>query len=134
MNRLSLQKRSQIIGLLVEGSSLRAASRLADVSINTVTKLLVDVGAACPEYQDKALRNLTCKRVQIDEIWAFVYAKQRTAPLEKWAAGEAGDIWTWTAIDAETTWFRPGWLVAVMGMRPKSLYATSRTAWQTASS
>jgi IS1 family transposase len=110
MNKLPIAKRAQILGLLVEGNSLRAASRLADVSINTVTKLLVDVGAACSEYQDKALRNLPCKRIQIDEIWSFVYAKARNASMEKWAAGEAGDIWTWTAIDADTK-LVPSWLV-----------------------
>lgn len=102
MNRLPPAKRAQILGLLVEGNSLRATSRLADVSINTVTKLLVDVGAACSEYQDKALRNLPCKRVQIDEIWAFVYSKERNAPDDKKIAKEAGDIWTWTAICADT--------------------------------
>lgn len=102
MNRLPLSKRAQILGMLVEGMSLRATSRLADCSINTVTKLLVDVGAACGEYQDKTLRNLASKRVQCDEIWAFVYAKQKNAPAEMKAAGQAGDIWTWTAIDADT--------------------------------
>ncbi|MGE0735105.1 MAG: IS1 family transposase [Alphaproteobacteria bacterium] len=100
MNKLPLVKRAQILGLLVEGNSLRAASRLADVSINTVTKLLVDLGKACSEYQDKALRNLTCKRLQLDEIWSFVYAKQKNVPENK--KGSAGDIWTWTAIDADT--------------------------------
>ncbi|MEX2149029.1 MAG: IS1 family transposase [Steroidobacteraceae bacterium] len=110
MNKLSIQKCAQILGRLVEGNSLRAKSRLADVSINTVTKLLVDVGTACSVYQDKALRNLPCKRIQIDEIWSFVYAKARNASMEKWAAGEAGDIWTWTAIDADTK-LVPSWLV-----------------------
>ncbi len=102
MNKLPLTKRAQILGLLVEGNSLRATSRLADCSINTVTKLLVDVGTACAAYQDKTLRNLTCKRIQCDEIWAFVYAKNKNAPPEMMAAGEAGDIWTWTALDAQT--------------------------------
>jgi lambda repressor-like predicted transcriptional regulator len=83
MNKLPLAKRAQIIGLLVEGNSLRAASRLADCSINTVTKLLVDVGAACAAYQDKALRGLACKRVQCDEIWAFCYAKDKNVPKDK---------------------------------------------------
>jgi len=110
MNRLPIEKRAQVLGLLVEGNSLRAASRLADVSINTVTKLLVDVGRACSEYQHKALRNLPCKRVQIDEIWSFVYSKERTAPEEKKMAGEAGDLWTWTAICADTK-IVPSWLV-----------------------
>ena len=71
MNRLSLQDRAKILGFLVEGNSMRAASRMADVSINTITKLLVDVGYACAQYQDKALRNLASKRIQCDEIWSF---------------------------------------------------------------
>ena len=101
MNKLTIQKRAQIIGMLVEGNSLRSVSRMADCSINTVTKLLRDVGTACSEYQDGALRNLPCKRVQCDEIWSFVYAKERNAAPQMKAAGEAGDIWTWTAICAD---------------------------------
>lgn len=108
MNRLDITKRAQIIGLLVEGNSLRAASRLADVSINTVTKLLVDVGTACAAYQDQALRNLPCKRVQVDEIWSFVYAKQRNVP--NGMEDRAGDVWTWTAICADTK-LVPSWHV-----------------------
>jgi IS1 family transposase len=99
MNRLTTQKRAQILGLLVEGMSLRAASRVADVSINTVTKLLVDVGTACAEFQDQALRNLPCLRVQCDEIWSFVGAKQKN--VANGAAGY-GDVWTWTALCADT--------------------------------
>jgi len=110
MNRLPLAKRAQIIGLLVEGNSLRAASRLADVSINTVTKLLVDTGRACSDYQDQALRNLPCKLLQLDEIWSFVYAKQRNVPDAKGAPEFAGDVWTWTALDAETKLI-PSWMV-----------------------
>jgi IS1 family transposase len=102
MNNLPLAKRAQILGLLVEGNSLRATSRLADCSINTVTKLLVDVGTVCAEYQDKTLRNLKCKRIQCDEIWSFVYAKAKNADPDMKAAGQAGDVWTWTAIDADT--------------------------------
>jgi IS1 family transposase len=109
MNKLPIAKRAQILGLLVEGNSLRATSRLADCSINTVTKLLIDVGTACSEYQNKTLRNLTCKRIQCDEIWSFVYAKAKNATPEMKAAGEAGDVWTWTALDADTklmiSWF-----------------------------
>lgn len=102
MNRLPAEKRAQIIGMLVEGMSLRAVSRLADCSINTVTKLLVDVGTACAEHQDTALRNLPCKRVQCDEIWSFVYARDKNASQEMKDAGLAGDIWTWTALCADT--------------------------------
>jgi hypothetical protein len=108
MNRLDISKRAQILGLLVEGNSLRAASRLADVSINTVTKLLVDVSRAASAYQDKALRGLPCKRVQVDEIWSFVYAKAKNVPDNK--IGSAGDVWTWTAICADTK-LALSWLV-----------------------
>jgi IS1 family transposase len=102
MNRLPLERRAQIIGLLAEGNSLRAASRLADVSINTVTKLLLDVGAACEEYQDKTVRGLKTKRIQCDEIWAFVYAKAKNLPEKYRGAAGCGDVWTWTALDADT--------------------------------
>lgn len=102
MNRMSLAQRAQILGFFVEGMSLRAASRLADCSINTVTKLLVDVGMACAEFQDKALRNLPCRRVQCDEIWSFVGSKQKNVPAEHQGEFGWGDVWTWTAIDADT--------------------------------
>lgn len=109
MNKLSPAKRAQILGMLCEGLSMRAASRLADVSINTVTKLLIDVGQAASEYQDKALRRLPCKNVQIDEIWAFVGAKARNATEAQKAEG-MGDVWTWTAICADTKVI-PSWYV-----------------------
>ena len=102
MNRMPIAKRAQILGFLVEGMSLRAASRLADCSINTVTKLLVEVGQACAEYGDRNLRNLPCKRVQCDEIWSFVGAKQRNVPADQQDEFGIGDVWTWTAIDADT--------------------------------
>lgn len=102
MNRLSIEKRIQIVSMLVEGNSLRSVSRMADVSINTVTKLLVDIGIACADYQDGALRGLTCKQLQVDEIWSFCYAKQRNVPVEHKDEFGYGDVWTWTAIDADT--------------------------------
>jgi IS1 family transposase len=102
MNRMSLAKRAQILGFLVEGMSLRAASRLADCSINTVIKLLVEVGQACAEYGDRTLRNLPCRRVQCDEIWSFVGAKQKNVPADRQGEFGMGDVWTWTAIDADT--------------------------------
>ncbi len=109
MNKLTTQKRAQIIGCLVEGNSLRATARMTGVAINTVVKLLIDAGDACWAYQDKTLRNLTCQRVQVDEIWSFVYAKQRNVPEEFKGQFGYGDVWTWTAIDADTklvpTWF-----------------------------
>ena len=117
MNRMPIAKRAQILGFLVEGMSLRAASRLADCSINTVTKLLVDVGMACAEYQDAKLRNLTCRRVQCDEIWSFVGAKQKNVPSERAAEFGVGDVWTWTAIDADTKLIA-SWMVGTRGAEP----------------
>jgi IS1 family transposase len=110
MNRLPLAKRAQILNCLVEGNSLRAASRLADVSINTVYKLLTDAGEACLAYQDQAFRNLPCKRLQLDEIWSFIYTKQRKVMLAKAAPETAGDVWTWVAICADTK-LVPSWRV-----------------------
>ena len=102
MNRMPLAERAKILGLLVEGMSLRAVSRVADCSINTVTRLLVDVGTACAKYQDKMLHNLPCKRVQCDEIWSFVGSKQKNVPADQQNVFGTGDVWTWTAICADT--------------------------------
>lgn len=102
MNVLPIEKKAQILHLLVEGNSMRATSRIADCSINTVTKLLVDAGTACNEYQDKVMRNLTCKRIQCDEIWAFCYCKQKNVAPEMEGVLGHGDVWTWTAIDPVT--------------------------------
>src|SRR5438132_6516298 len=110
MNRLHRERRAQIVGLLVEGASLRAASRLADVSLNTTTKLLLDVGAAAEAYQDRTLRNLKCRRIQCDEIWSFVYAKTKNVPQDHAGEFGYGDVWTWVAIDAETK-LVPSWAV-----------------------
>ena len=110
MNKLPRQKRVEIISQLVEGMSLRSVMRTTGVSINTVTKLLIDAGRACSEYQDRHLRGLTCKRIQVDEIWAFCYAKQRNVPAAKSAPDQAGDIWTWAAIDADNK-LAISWLV-----------------------
>lgn len=102
MNRLPIEKRAQIIGMLVEGNSMRAVSRMAGCSINTVTKLLEEVGFACNMYQSEHLRNLTCKQIQCDEIWAFCYSKEKNvAPADKGVLGH-GDVWTYTALDADT--------------------------------
>lgn len=103
MNKLPIQKRVHIIQLLVEGNSLRSTSRIADVSINTVTKLLCDVGAACEKFHDEKVKEVKSQRVQCDEIWSFVYSKQKNADKIKAVPdGGAGDVWTWTAIDAES--------------------------------
>ena len=102
MNKLTRTARAQILGLMVEGMSIRAISRATGASKNTVVKLLEDAGEAFADYQDRTLRNLTCKRIQCDEIWAFCYAKAKNVPAAKAAPEGAGDIWTWTAIDADS--------------------------------
>jgi IS1 family transposase len=102
MNKLSRTERAKILGLMVEGMSLRAISRVTGASKNTVVKLLEDAGEAFSDYQDRTMRNLTCKRIQVDEIWAFVYAKAKNVKTAKTAPEEAGDIWAWMAIDADT--------------------------------
>jgi len=102
MNRLSTEKRAQILSMLVEGSSVRATSRMAGVAINTVQKLLLDVGEACAAYQDEHLRDLSCKTIEADEIWSFVYSKQKNIPEELRGQFGVGDVWTWTALDADT--------------------------------
>ena len=102
MNQLSREQRIRIISALVEGNSLRATARMCDVAFNTVLKLLPQIGAACAEYQDKALRNLSSKRIQCDEIWSFCYAKEKNVPTEKRGEFGFGDVWTWVATDPDT--------------------------------
>src|SRR5665213_2508374 len=110
MNKLTTEKRAEILRLMAEGMSIRSIVRVTGASKNTVAKLLVNAGCAVAEYQDRVLRNLSCKRVQVDEIWAFCYAKQKNVPTAKAAPEGAGDIWTWVAIDADTK-LVPSWLV-----------------------
>src|SRR6202167_3718654 len=102
MNRLPRDKRIQILSMLCEGSSMRSVSRVADVSINTVSKLLVEAGEACAVYHDMTVRNVRARRVQCDEIWSFCYAKQANKMTAKAAPVRAGDVWTWTALDSES--------------------------------
>jgi IS1 family transposase len=102
MNTMLLQKKTQILQLLVEGNSMRSIERIVGCSINTVTKLLEDAGAACAAYHDANVRNLRSKRVQCDEIWAFCYAKNKNVKAAVAAPEGAGDVWTWTAIDADS--------------------------------
>jgi IS1 family transposase len=101
MNKLSTEKRAEILTMVCEGNSMRSTSRMADVSINTVSKLLVDAGLVCAAYHDENIQSLKSKRVQCDEIWAFCGAKNKNATPEQKAAGW-GDVWTWTAIDADS--------------------------------
>lgn len=110
MNVLPIEKRAQILRLLVEGNSMRATSRIADVSINTVTKLLVDAGTACLAFQDEAIRNNNSKRVECDEIWSFCGLKEKNVPEEFKGQKGYGDCYTWTAIDADSK-LAISWLV-----------------------
>lgn len=110
MNVLPVDKRAQILHLLVEGNSMRATSRIAAVSINTVTKLLVDAGTACLAFQDEAIRNINSKRVQCDEIWSFCGSKEKNVAEENKGVLGYGDCYTWTAIDADTK-LAISWLV-----------------------
>ncbi|OFW00353.1 MAG: transposase [Acidobacteria bacterium RIFCSPLOWO2_02_FULL_68_18] len=102
MNKLPVAKRAQILSLFCEGTSMRAVSRLADVSINTVTKLLVDAGRLCAALHDDRVRGVKAQRVQVDEIWSFTYAKAKNVPKAKKAPAGAGDTWTWTGLDADS--------------------------------
>lgn len=110
MNRLSSEDRTKVLHLLLEGNSLRATARISDISYNTVCKLFVDAGCVAAVYQDEVLRDLPCKRLQLDEIWSFVYAKQKNVKGSKAAPSDAGDAWTWVAIDADTK-LVPSWRV-----------------------
>jgi IS1 family transposase len=113
MNKLSLDHQAQVIRVLCEGNSIRSTARITNTAINTVVRLLKEVGDACGKYQDIFLRNLPCKHVQCDEIWSFCYAKQKNVPENKQGKLGYGDVWTWTAIDADTKLII-SWLV---GMR-----------------
>jgi IS1 family transposase len=110
MNKLSREKRIQIVNAIVEGNSIRATARMCDVAFNTVLKFIPEIGKACADYQDTVLRNLTCKRIQCDEIWNFCYAKEKNVPAEMKGKFGYGDVWTWVAIDADTK-LVPTWLV-----------------------
>jgi len=102
MNKLPLAKRAQILSMLVEGSSMRSVSRVCDVSINTVTKLLEDAGEACVEHHDQTVRGVKATKVQCDEIWSFCYSKQKNVATAKRKDMAWGDVWTWTALEADT--------------------------------
>ncbi len=110
MNRLSTERRGQVIACLVEGMSIRSTVWVTGVAKNTIVKLLVELGDACAEYQDRMLRNLPCDRFECDEIWSFCYAKAKNVPIKHEDEWGCGDVWTWTSIDAETK-LVPSWLV-----------------------
>ena len=110
MNKLSIQDRVQILKCLAEGVGVNAAARMTGKSKNTVLKLLADVGEACALYQDRAMNNLPCKRVQVDEIWSFIGAKQKNVRRNDEAHAEYGDAYTFTAIDPDTK-LMPCWFL-----------------------
>ena len=110
MNKLPNQTRTQILSMLVEGSSLRSISRITGVSINTVSKLLVDAGKVCSDFHDQNVVGVKSKSLQCDEIWSFCYAKQKSLKTATAAPELSGDVWTWTAIDADTKLIA-SWLV-----------------------
>ncbi len=110
MNKLTTAERVQVVAALCEGNSMRSVARMTGIARNTITKLLVDLGDACAKYQHEHLRNLSCKRIEADEIWSFVYAKQKNVPFDMHGEFGVGDVWTFTAIDAETK-LVPSWLV-----------------------
>jgi IS1 family transposase len=120
-NVLKTAKRAAIVSALVEGNSIRATARMVGVSKDTVMKLLVDLGRACAEYQDRTFRNLTCRRLQCDEIWSFCYAKEKNVPLADRYRFGIGDVWTWTAIDADTKLI-PCWLVGERTARDANIF------------
>lgn len=102
MNRLNRTKQAQVIAALVEGNSIRSTERMTGVAKHTILRLLEDLGSRCMEYQNSNLRNLTCRRIQVDEIWQFCGMKQKNVPLSKSNQFGIGDVWTWVAIDADT--------------------------------
>ncbi|MGH2854726.1 MAG: IS1 family transposase [Solirubrobacteraceae bacterium] len=110
MNRLSTERRAQVIGCLVEGNSIRATVRMTGAAKNTITKLVVELGEACSRYQDAALVDLPCTTIQCDEIWNFCYAKAKNVPVDRQGQFGYGDVWTWIAICADTK-LVPSWFV-----------------------
>jgi IS1 family transposase len=121
MHRLSAERRAQVIGSLVEGNSIRATVRMTGVAKNTITKLLLDVGEASSGYMNEVLVDLPCRRLQVDEIWSYVYSKAKNVPMNK--RGEAGDVWTWVAIDADTK-LVPSFLVGGRGPHEAHAFMT----------
>src|SRR5712691_2747167 len=102
MNKLNKEKRKQVVAALVEGASINSVVRMTNVSKPTILKLLVDLGTACAKYQDENIRNLKSRRVQMDEIWSFCFAKEKNVPERFKGKFGFGSVWTWTAIDADS--------------------------------
>ena len=116
MNKLTKAKQARVIASLVEGNSINSTVRMTGVSKVTILKLLTALGPVCADYQDRALRNLSCKRIQCDEIWAFCYAKEKNVPAEKKGQFGYGDVWAWVAMDADTK-LVPSFMIGTRGSR-----------------
>ena len=114
MNRTGIEQRAQIVSLLVEGNGINAITRITGVAKNTVLKLLAELGEACEAFHDENVRGLTSKRIQADEIWSFCYAKKKNVPAEHQGEFGFGDVWTWTAIDADSK-LMVSWLIGRRG-------------------
>lgn len=110
MNKLTKEKRMQVVAALVEGSSINSTARMTGVTKQTILRLIADLGTACAKYQDEKLRNLSCKRIQADEVWSFCWAKDKNLSEEMKGKFGFGSVWTWTAIDADTK-LMVSWLV-----------------------
>lgn len=120
-NKLTIEKRTQIVSMLVEGNSINSTSRMSGASKNTVLKLLAEVGHACALYQDRVMNGLTCKRVQCDEIWSFIGMKEKNVPVEVKGVFGYGDVYTWTSIDADTK-LMPCWHVGTRGIESAHIF------------
>ena len=132
MNRLSPEKRSSVIAALVEGNSIRATVRMTGVAKNTVTKLLTDMGVVCSALMDREMRDLPCERIQVDEIWAFVGCKEKNVPDERRGEFGVGDVWTWVALDADTSSSRPTSSDHATSTTPRHSWATCGSGSPTA--
>ena len=131
MNKLTPARRAQVLTALVEGNSIRSIVRMTGVAKGTITRLLESAGKVCADYQSEALRNLPCKRIQCDEIWSFVYGKDRNLPREMRESSPftIGSVWTWTAIDATPSrWFRGSWAVVTSRMLRSSSVTSLRAS------
>jgi IS1 family transposase len=121
MNHLSAEKRAQVVAALVEGNSIRATVRMTGVAKNTVTKLLVDIGTACSVHMDTTMRDLPCERIQVDEIWAFCYSRQKNVPHDHKGEFGYGDVWMWVALDAGTK-LAPSYRVAARDLYEATMF------------
>ncbi len=124
MNKLSIDRQAQIIKVLCEGNSIRSTARITDSAINTVVKLLREVGAACLDYQDKVMNNIHSEKIQCDEIWSFVYSKAKNVPDEHSGQFGYGNVWTFTAIDADTK-LVPCWLVRMRNLEHAKIFVSN---------